>query len=324
MGGGNPPTPLCILASALLFRFHPLRLNFVARESIYFPPGKSANILRGAFGTIFRRIACVPQCPGASSCEIRATCPYAQMFEPSSDRSPSGFGDLPRPFVFRAWHLDGRTIAAETAFHFDLNLFDIRNPAIAYLVLAFAQLGHEGLGPQRRPVELTSVWQLDLDGQPATRLFDGTSLVGSQVPPQELNLEAQPELVRRIRLNFVTPTELKIGDGLATKPEFGVLAARIRDRLSILGQTYGDGPLAIDFKAFGERALSVRMTQCAVHQVDVDRRSSRTGQVHSIGGFVGEAEYEGELSEFLPYLSAAKWTGVGRQTVWGKGEVELL
>jgi hypothetical protein len=226
--------------------------------------------------------------------------------------------------VFRAWHLDGRTIAAETAFHFDLNLFDIRNPAIAYLVLAFAQLGHEGLGPQRRPVELTSVWQLDLDGQPATRLFDGTSLVGSQVPPQELNLEAQPELVRRIRLNFVTPTELKTGDGLATKPEFGVLAARIRDRLSILGQTYGDGPLAIDFKAFGERALSVRMTRCAVHQVDVDRRSSRTGQVHSIGGFVGEAEYEGELSEFLPYLSAAKWTGVGRQTVWGKGEVELL
>jgi len=58
-----------------------------------------------------------------------------------------------------------------------------------------------------------------------------------------------------------------------------------------------------------------------VHQVEVHRQSSRTGQVHSIGGFVGEAEYEGELSEFLPYLRAAKWTGVGRQTVWGKGEV---
>jgi hypothetical protein len=38
------------------------------REAIYFPPGTSANILRGAFGSIFRRIACVPQC------ELRATC----------------------------------------------------------------------------------------------------------------------------------------------------------------------------------------------------------------------------------------------------------
>jgi hypothetical protein len=306
------------------FRFHPLRFNFVARESIYFPPGKSANILRGAFGSIFRRIACVPECAGAASCELRATCPYAQMFEPSSPGAPSGFVDLPRPFVFRAWHLDGRTIDADVAFHFDLNLFDIRNPAIAYLVLAFAQLGREGLGPQRRPVELTSVWQLGLDGQPQTKLFDGTSLHGVQPTPQGLDLDRPQESVRAVRLHFVTPTELKAGEGIATQPEFGVLAARIRDRLSILGQAYGEGPLAIDFKAFGERALVVRMTRCTVHQVDVDRRSSRTGRIHSIGGFVGEAEYEGKLGEFVPYLRAAKWTGVGRQTVWGKGEVECL
>jgi CRISPR/Cas system endoribonuclease Cas6 (RAMP superfamily) len=55
----------------------------------------------------------------------------------------------------------------------------------------------------------------------------------------------------------------------------------------------------------------------------VERRSSRTGQTHSIGGFVGEAEYEGDLAEFVPYLKAAKWVGVGRQTVWGKGEIDV-
>ena len=38
-----------------------------------------------------------------------------------------------------------------------------------------------------------------------------------------------------------------------------------------------------------------------------------------LGGFVGEAEYEGDLTEFVPYLRAAHWTGVGRQTAWGKG-----
>ncbi len=55
----------------------------------------------------------------------------------------------------------------------------------------------------------------------------------------------------------------------------------------------------------------------------MQRRSSRTGQTHSIGGFIGEAEYEGDLREFVPFLRAAKWTGVGRQTVWGKGEIEV-
>jgi CRISPR-associated endoribonuclease Cas6 len=65
------------------------------------------------------------------------------------------------------------------------------------------------------------------------------------------------------------------------------------------------------------------MTRCEIQHVAVERRSSRTGQTHPIGGFTGFAEYEGELSEFVPYLQAAKWTGVGRQTVWGKGELEI-
>ena len=54
-----------------------------------------------------------------------------------------------------------------------------------------------------------------------------------------------------------------------------------------------------------------------------ERRSTRTGQTHSIGGFVGIAEYEGDLAEFLPYLEAGRWTGVGRQSVWGKGEMKV-
>jgi hypothetical protein len=57
---------------------------------------------------------------------------------------------------------------------------------------------------------------------------------------------------------------------------------------------------------------------------EVERRSSRTGRTHSIGGFVGSAEYEGDFAEFLPYLEAAQWTGVGRQAVWGKGEIKAV
>jgi hypothetical protein len=302
----------------LLFRLHPLRFSFVARERIYFPPGKSSNILRGAFGTIFRRIACVPQCVSARECDWRASCPYARMFEPAAMGSgPSGLADWPRPFVFRAMHLDGRTIQADETFYFDLNLFDTRADAVAYLVLAFTQLAREGLGPGRSRVELTGVSQLDENGSPAESAFP-------KVPaPLELDLTAT-EQVTRIRVQFLTPTELKSGQQLAARPEFGILAARIRDRVSTLRELYGDGPLNIDFRAFGERAAQVRMTRCEVRQVDVVRRSSRTGQVHPIGGFVGDAEYEGDLAEFVPYLRAARWTGIGRQTVWGKGGIAIF
>ena len=66
------------------------------------------------------------------------------------------------------------------------------------------------------------------------------------------------------------------------------------------------------------------MTRCEVQHVAIERRSSRTRQVHPIGGFIGFAEYEGALGEFLPVLKAAEYTGIGRQTVWGKGEVRLM
>jgi hypothetical protein len=91
--------------------------------------------------------------------------------------------------------------------------------------------------------------------------------------------------------------------------------------VSILRELYGDGPLAIDFKAFGERASRVSMTRCELASVAAERSSRATGQRHSLGGFTGVAEYEGDLAEFLPYLEIARWTGIGRQTVWGKGEI---
>ncbi len=124
-------------------------------------------------------------------------------------------------------------------------------------------------------------------------------------------------------MRFITPTELKSGEQIAAQPDFGVLAARARDRISTLSTLYGDGPLPIDFRSFGERAALIRMNRCEIRTVIRSRRSSRTGQVHSIGGFVGEAEYEGDLTEFVPYLKAASWTGVGRQTVWGNGQIEV-
>ncbi|MGH9582538.1 MAG: hypothetical protein ACRD4O_06350, partial [Bryobacteraceae bacterium] len=207
------------------FRLQPLRFSFVARESIHFAEGKSANILRGAFGTIFRRIACVPQCTGARVCELRASCPYARMFEPSAlADGPSGLADWPRPFVFRAMHLNGLTFPAEARFHFDLNLFDTETPAIAYLVLTFAQLAREGLGPGRRRVELVRVEQLNERGEPCATIYEnGSMTVRQDVPALELDLAAGEEPVTRLRVRFVTPTELKSGQQIAATPEFGIL-----------------------------------------------------------------------------------------------------
>jgi hypothetical protein len=290
---------------------------FTARDPICFPAGMPGNIIRGAFGSALRRIACVPECPGHAGCdvrrcELRMDCAYARIFEPASKANgPSGLSDWPRPFALRAAHLDSLVVEPGQRFWFDVNLFDMRQPPLEFLERAFGELAAGGLGPNRGRADLNSVEQRD---------SEGSSIAGERVC---ISLEASQRPVSRIRVAFRTPTELKSGAGSPAKPEFGALFARARDRVSTLRALYGDGPLEIDFQAVGERASKVQMTHCQVHHLAARRRSSRTGLSHQIGGFVGWAEYEGDLSEFLPILQTAQWTGVGRHCVWGNGELRV-
>jgi hypothetical protein len=354
----------------LTFRFYRFRFQFGSAGRISFPPYKSGNIVRGAFGSILRKLVCVPGCREAKVCDVRANCPYARIFEPQAARreGPSGLADWPRPFVFRAGRLDSRTLREGDAFHFDVHLFDTLDPPLPYFIRTFAQLAREGLGPTRARAELTAVDQLDLAGVTVAKVFpcerdpmgSGKMLLGPQAtgedacpktqnrqlvsgmgqaywpveavfqppplvklaPPIAFHFDEAPRAVARATVRFVTPTELKSGGELAPRPEFGVLFRRLRDRISALCALYGEGPLKIDFRAMGDRAAQVRMTRCDLRRTDVDRVSSRTGQRHSLGGFVGEVEYEGDLGQFMCYLRLGHWVGVGRQTVWGKGDME--
>jgi hypothetical protein len=261
----------------LHFRLYALRLTFLAREALTFPPGAAANRLRGAFGAILHKLECT------------------ELFEPSSETGPSGLVDQPRPFVFRANHLDGLTIPPGETLHFDFHWFDLRRPSLEIVIRVFRELVREA--------ELVEV--------------------GGAEAPLQVSLDAAGEHVDRVTIRFETPTELKAGGHAIARPEFRVLVARVRDRISTLRALYDDGPLNINFREFGERAARIHMTRCDIRHVHASRRSSRTGQTHPLGGFVGEAEYEGDLTEFVPYLRAAHWTGVGRQTAWGKGALAV-
>jgi hypothetical protein len=138
-----------------------------------------------------------------------------------------------------------------------------------------------------------------------------------------LDLMPSIDLPRRIRVDFLTPTELKHEHKIVHRPEFPILFGRIRDRIGTLSRLYGADTLDIDYQGTNARAAAVRMTSCRIGRQETQRRSTKTGQGHSIGGFVGHAEYEGDLGEFLPYLQAGRWVGVGRQSVWGKGEIKV-
>ena len=125
-----------------------------------------------------------------------------------------------------------------------------------------------------------------------------------------------------LEVTFLTPTELKGWDGKGLPP-FEVVLARARDRVSALRAVYGGGEPAWDFRGLGERARAVRAVAGSIEGVRRERKSARTGQTHPLSGFRGTVDYQGALAEFVPLLRAACYTGIGRQTVWGHGEIVL-
>jgi hypothetical protein len=287
------------------FEFYRFRFHFRALDPVHFPRGKSANVVRGAFGAMLRQSAA----PEA----------YARLFEPGAalGKAPSGLSSWPRPLVFRATHLDGRIFPAGDPFSVDVHVFDVRSPVLATLRPAFARLALCGIGPGRGRAELQRVDQVDL--------HDEAFEVGDEPrEPAVVALDPVAGGASRVTVRFLTPTELKAEGDSASQPEFPILFGRLRDRISTLRALYGSGPLNIDFRSLGERAACIHMTRAELAWDTSLRRSGRTGQVHPLGGFTGEADYQGELAEFLPWLRAGHWVGVGRQTVWGKGDFVVI
>jgi hypothetical protein len=277
------------------FDFYRYRFSFRAIDATYFPGGKSGNVIRGALGLALRATASPDE--------------YTRLFEPrAAAGAPSGFHDLPRPFVVRSADLDGSALQPGEQFFVNVHYFDIHRPALRSFADAFGLWERSGIGPSRGRVRLEGAGPLNLEDAPADA-------------PCAISLEPDPVPVERAVIRFVTPTELKTAGEVADRPEFGVLFTRLRDRIGALRALYGAGPLPIAFREMGERASAVRLRRLEIEWERAERTSRRTGQTHPLGGFVGEAEYEGDLAEFMPWLRCGRWSGVGRQTVWGKGDI---
>lgn len=205
---------------------------------------------------------------------------------------PSGFRNAPRPFVIRCRELDGRHLSPGSSWCFELNLFD------------------PDLDPGRAVKRLKALRGAAVQWQETSSSAHYVDLA-----------EVQP--ASRMRVEFLTPTELKGHDDNASPPPFAVLLKRARDRVSALAAFYGGAAPETDFRGLGERAGPVRLISGRVLPLVLARTSSRTGETHPLGGFTGYAEYAGGLGEFVPWLKAAEATGVGRHTVWGNGAIAV-
>ena len=81
------------------FRFH-----LEPKAPLRMPAYNKGNMIRGGFGSTFRRLVCHANCREPETCELRNVCPYTAVFQPfipEDSEKISRNRDIPRPFVIK-------------------------------------------------------------------------------------------------------------------------------------------------------------------------------------------------------------------------------
>lgn len=322
------PEPPALATALSPLRFTRYRLRIRPTMPLEMPYWGRGGMLRGALGLSFRQLVCHDMSLNCRMCPVRPTCPYPAVFEPSpppgSERL-STLQDLPRPFVVEPPRDPKATFQCGERVEFGLTVVGRATHYLPYFVAAFRSLTDSGLGPRRaRFVFEEMVVRGSSDERTVFRGGDTTvSIPESTVQTVDI-LQAGDEARDAVTLRFHTPTELKDGGRVITRPGFGPLVRRLRDRACALAAFFGDAPLEMDFHGIGDLAESVQLLDDRTRRVEVPRQSSKTGQRHDIGGFVGDARFQGPaIGALMPLLRLGEVLHVGRHAAFGNGWFEI-
>ncbi|MGC8811795.1 MAG: CRISPR system precrRNA processing endoribonuclease RAMP protein Cas6 [bacterium] len=276
--------------------------------------------LRGAFGSSFRRLCCPDLKAKCSSCSLHSTCPYGFIFEPRVPEEAERLRlnrDIPRPFVIKPPLDEKEHYAIGDRFIFELILIGKVVQFFPYFLLSFQNLGEWGIGLKRGRFEILLVESLDVNGNAQVIMEAGNSMV--RLPEIAIDFDkmpAPPE--KKVAITFLTPILLKHG-GRWVLPNFGTLIRRLRDRLNALSYFYCQEVLSLDFYSLGKKADKIISEFGEMSWIEEDRYSKYKNLTHTLKGWIGQAEYKGDISEFWPFLWIGQYIHVGKAATFGQG-----
>jgi len=316
-----------------------LRVEMASVREAWLPEFKG-SMLRGAFGHALKATACTygPGSP-CEECVLRRGCMYTSVFETFVEDRPTPFSrgnrESPRPYLFES---DTRPGSGQRHFRegdelgFDLLLFGKAAQLQPVVILALERMARGGLGPWRKPFELSRVRFLEGDGRWSLGYDRGLQAWGTPIPSlTPVSTLAAPgkapvAVPERLQLRFVNPTRILHHKRLQSRiHDFRSLVFRMLRRTLDLAHFYAPGA-QVDwaFGRFLDRANAITIESQQLTVRDMRRYSNRQRRTMALPGVVGTLTLAGDLAPFLPLLRSAEITHVGKGTTFGMGKVEVV
>jgi len=307
-------------------------LTLLVQEPMTLPANKT-NLFRGGFGYAFKAMACAWQPPPAScdECPHIGKCAYARIFEtPLPPDAPvlTAQQNIPAPYIINAPRERRTHYRPGELITFHLTLIGWAMDALPYFLYAFQELGRRGLGRDRSSYELLLVSYLDQQDGHRSLILQNNAINGDyghyyhEISSRWPAPPTRP--IQHISLRLTTPTLIKYqGTILREPPPFHVLIRTLMRRLSSMSVFYGNGKWDIDYSHWIQRAESVRLIASRTRWVNWNRYSTRQKRRIPLGGLVGELNYEGDITPFIPLLQIGRLIHIGKGAVFGHGQYDM-
>ncbi|KPA14376.1 hypothetical protein MHK_005397 [Candidatus Magnetomorum sp. HK-1] len=307
--------------------FGKYRFSSCFQNQALLPPYKGSTF-RGVFGHALKNIVCTFTNRTCDQCLLVQQCVYVKIFEPRRLKIPAmatmkQMTSVPSPFVIEPPMTQQTHYQKNDSFDFDLLLFGKINENFPYFIYAFDQMGTIGVGKyidgQRGQFILNEVSCQDqiIYASKKERLHDIEHI-------EILNLEPDLDLCHHtflLKLTLETPLRFKIDRRLSTTLTFEQLVRAMLRRVSFLLTCYGSGNPNLDYKRIIQKALSIKTIDNQLQWKNWSRYSARQDRKMDMGGLIGSITYEGELSEFIPFIKFCSTVHLGKQTAFGLGKM---
>jgi len=307
------------------FRIATFRFSLSAVDRLELPSYKG-SVLRGGFGHVFKSIVCSLRAKDCDSCMLRSSCIYAYVFEtppPNNAEMMRLYPSAPHPFVIEPHESADAVYEPGAQLVFNLILIGKAIDYLPYFVYTFVELGKRGLGRLRGKYSVDTVASVDRESRPMVVYDDQSGTMDESFHRFRLADLLPEKPPSAVTLELVTPTRIRFEGNLSDRLDFHVLMRALLRRISSLSYFHCGEKLDIDFRETIARARDVATTRHELRWVDWQRYSGRQKRHMTLGGVVGQVQYDGELADFVPFIRLGEIVHVGKACAFGLGKYRV-
>ena len=267
-----------------------IKIDVFVKDSITPPPFLGSTI-RGAFGVALKKVVCINPSYKCENCFAVDNCLYYDFFEKKG--------------VFHKFRFDFSL--HQDSYDFSLYIFEDTTQRHPYILSALHMMLTElGLGVDRKKFEIDRIVcnssEVYKDGE-----FDLKNITSKEFEIQSYH--------DSIKLSFKTPFRIKHNNRfLRNTPSIEIILRSIYNRYRELK---GLDRAKLPFEPKAKEILANTQFK------DFGRYSNRQKTKMQLGGVVGDIVYKEVDDMSYRFLKLGEIIGVGKQTVFGLGKIEV-